>query len=187
MIPSANRYEAAVVDGIEIFPVDNVTEAAAHLSGECCKVPCEVDIDALFKKARTHSCETDFSEIRGQEHAKRAFEIAAAGAHNLLLSGPPGAGKSMMAKAFPSILPDMTVEEALEVTKIYSVAGLLRDAQVMTERPFRSPHHTISNISLIGGGRILSRVKYLWRTLAYCSWMNCQSLKKRTGGLETAH
>ncbi len=154
MIPPANRYEAAVVDGIEIFPVDNVTEAAAHLSGECCKVPCEVDIDTLFKKARTHSCETDFSEIRGQEHAKRAFEIAAAGAHNLLLSGPPGAGKSMMAKAFPSILPDMTVEEALEVTKIYSVAGLLRDAQVMTERPFRSPHHTISNISLIGGGRI---------------------------------
>ena len=116
MIPSANQYEAAVVEGIEIFPVVSVAEAAAHLSGECCKAPCTVNIDALFKRTNTHSCETDFSEIRGQEHAKRAFEIAAAGAHNLLLSGPPGAGKSMMAKAFPSILPDMTVEEALEVT-----------------------------------------------------------------------
>lgn len=157
MIPSANQYEAAVVEGIEILPVESVAEAAAHLSGECCKAPCTVDIDALFKRSSTHNCETDFSEIRGQEHAKRAFEIAAAGAHNLLLSGPPGAGKSMMAKAFPSILPDMTVEEALEVTKIYSVAGLLRDADELPEfkksalevlrQPIEDQQVTISRVS----------------------------------------
>lgn len=154
ILPEGNRFEASVVEGISIYGVGHIDEAVKHLSDECPLQPCSVDKEKLFSTTVEKNDGVDFNDIRGQENAKRALEIAAAGAHNLLMSGPPGAGKSMMAKAFPSILPDMTMDEALEITKIYSVAGLLSGDRIMTTRPFRSPHHTISNVSLVGGGRI---------------------------------
>ncbi|MGL4607225.1 MAG: YifB family Mg chelatase-like AAA ATPase [Eubacteriaceae bacterium] len=153
ILPFDNRYEAGVVQGIEVFPMKTLNEVVSFLNGELLMSPFIVDLKKLLNQKKSMDA-MDFSHIRGQNQAKRALEIAAAGSHNLLMSGPPGSGKTMLAKGFPSILPDLTLEESLEITKIHSIAGLIKENGIMCDRPFRSPHHTISKVSLIGGGRI---------------------------------
>jgi magnesium chelatase family protein len=149
-VPAEDASEAALIDGVEILPVRTLADVVNHLSGEVPIAPFRAEPTA---EREFVSGLTDFSEIRGQEHVKRALEIAAAGAHNTLLSGPPGSGKTMLARAMPTILPAMTIQESLEVTRIYSVRGLLPpDTPLLRERPFRSPHHGTSNAGLIGGG-----------------------------------
>lgn len=153
LIPYANRYEAAVVDGVEVFPLKDLNEGISFLKGELIIEAFKVDLKQLLSQKTNHH-NVDFSDIRGQDQAKRALEIAAAGSHNVLMTGPPGSGKTMLAKGFPSILPDLTLDEALEITKIHSISGLLKNNAIISQRPFRSPHHTISKVSLVGGGRI---------------------------------
>ncbi len=152
-VPAVDGPEAALVEGIRVLPVRTLTELVAHLRDQTTVEPVEADT-SIFDLDGTPS-EPDLAGIRGQEHAKRAMEVAAAGAHNLLMNGPPGAGKTLLARAMASILPPLTQKEALEVTKVYSVAGMLpKGSPLMSERPFRSPHHTISNAGLVGGGRM---------------------------------
>ena len=153
-IPAGNAKEAtAVSDAMRVFPVRTLSELLAHLRGEALLKPVEpVGFEELVRRARPENA-PDFSEVIGQKEARRALEIAAAGGHNVLLVGPPGAGKSMLAKRLPGILPEMTFEEALETTNIYSVGGLLpEDLPLMVERPFRSPHHTATLAAMTGGG-----------------------------------
>ncbi|MCF6290752.1 MAG: YifB family Mg chelatase-like AAA ATPase [Desulfobacterales bacterium] len=152
LVPAANGPEAAVVDGIEVIGVENLAQALEFLAGTTPLAAVKVDVMALFRKVAAH--DLDFNEVKGQEHAKRALEIAAAGGHNLMMKGPPGSGKTMLARRLPTILPDLSFEEALETTKIYSVMGLLPQQSPLTAtRPFRAPHHTISDAGLIGGGQ----------------------------------
>jgi magnesium chelatase family protein len=143
--------EATLIDGLEVIPVENLGQLAAHLQGLREIPPYSSDLDPASLPLPPYAA--DFGEIKGQEHVKRALEVAAAGGHNCLMVGPPGAGKTLLARSMPSILPTMTVEEALEVTKIYSIAGLLpSDTPLVRHRPFRAPHHTISHAGLVGGG-----------------------------------
>ncbi len=149
-VPAANAGEAALVKGIEVFPVEGLASLAAHLMGA---VPLPAAVPAESRPTDLPDTITDFADVVGQEHAKRALEVAAAGGHNLIMRGPPGSGKTLLARAIPSILPPMTAAESMEVTRIYSVAGLLPSgAGLITRRPFRSPHHTVSNAGLVGGG-----------------------------------
>jgi len=149
-LPKINANEAAIVKGLEIYPVENLISLVKHLTGEEFIKPAEnMSLEKYLKK---DVFDFDMSEILGQEQAKRAIEIAASGGHNMLLKGPPGAGKTLLARTLPSILPKLTLDEALEVTKIYSISGLLDGNPIITKRPFRAPHHTTSHIGLIGGG-----------------------------------
>ena len=151
IIPKDNAMEASFIDEIEVYPVENLKQVVSFLKGEIeiAKNDCKTFESAL----KEHDFKHDFAYVKGQASAKRAMEIAAAGGHNILLIGPPGAGKTMLAKCFPSILPDLTFEESLEVTKIHSVAGILDPKKgIVVERPFRSPHHTATLIALTGGG-----------------------------------
>ncbi len=149
-LPNINAKEGAILKGIKIYPVANLVELLYHLTSKKLITPLKhINLKDHFKN---ETFEFDMSEVKGQEGAKRALEIAAAGSHNILLKGPPGAGKTLLARTLPSILPTLTLQEALEVTKIYSISGLLDKRALIVSRPFRSPHHTTSHIGLIGGG-----------------------------------
>lgn len=152
ILPSANATEAAVVNNLEVYGVDNLRQVAEFLEGITPVEPTVVDTRAAFAREQ-NQFECDFNEVKGQENVKRAFEVACAGGHNILLVGPPGSGKSMMARRLPSIMPPLSLGEALETTKIHSVAGKLRrGSHLMTARPFRAPHHTVSPVAMVGGG-----------------------------------
>lgn len=151
ILPAQNKDEAAIVSGLDVYGVENILEVINFFEGKSELQPTVIDVKEVFYKNLDYP-EHDFSDVRGQESIKRCMEIAAAGGHNIILIGPPGAGKTMLAKRLPSILPPMTLEEALETTKIHSVAGKVKDTGILTQRPFRSPHHTISDVALVGGG-----------------------------------
>jgi len=152
IIPHANVSEAAVVQGINVYPVKTLYETAKFIANELTILPHSVDIDDLF--AQNSKYGLDFCEVKGQAHVKRAIEVACAGGHNILMIGPPGSGKTMLARRIPTILPKLTLSEAIETTKIYSVMGLMSTKHfLMTTRPFRAPHHTISDAGLVGGGQ----------------------------------
>ena len=153
LLPRDNSKEAAVVKGIEILPLDTLSDCVQFLNENLRINPVEVDLDEIFKTEMNYP--VDFNDVKGQEHVKRCLEVAAAGGHNVIMIGPPGSGKTMLAKRLPTILPDMNFEESLETTKIHSVMGLIPpDSALIVTRPFRSPHHTISDAGLIGGGQI---------------------------------
>lgn len=151
LVPAENASEASVVEGIEVYPIPNLLQAYEHLTGKSPIAPFERDFEALFEEAQNYA--VDLSDVRGQENVKRALEIAAAGGHNAIMIGPPGAGKTMLAQRLPTILPPLSPDEALETTKIHSVGGKLRNKHgLIATRPFRAPHHTISDAGLCGGG-----------------------------------
>ncbi|MCQ2310465.1 MAG: YifB family Mg chelatase-like AAA ATPase [Paludibacteraceae bacterium] len=157
ILPAGNAREAAVVDGIEVFGLDCLLDVVRFLDGTLHIEPVKLNMKEEFANT-AFSSDMDFSDVRGQENVRRAMEVAAAGGHNMIMVGPPGAGKSMMAKRLPSILPPLTLDEALETTKIHSVTGLLNQGQsLVVTRPFRAPHHTITNVALVGGGQSIPK------------------------------
>ncbi|REK06553.1 MAG: ATP-binding protein [Bacteroidetes bacterium] len=152
ILPMQNAAEAGIVNGIDVFGMEKISEVVDFFNGENHPAPVVVDAAAEFRNNQDKT-EFDFSDVRGQENIKRAMEVAAAGGHNIILIGPPGAGKTMLARRLPGILPPLTLDEALETTKIHSVAGKLgKDCSLVSVRPFRAPHHTISDVALVGGG-----------------------------------
>ncbi len=155
IVPAMNAFEGAAVDDIEVYGVHTLQELIGFLDGRLVIEPAYIDRDTLIERSEGQISQLDFSDICGQHTMKRGLEIAAAGMHHTMLIGPPGAGKSMAARRLPTILPKMTWEECLEVSEIYSAAGLLKPAEgLITTRPFRSPHHTASDVALAGGGRL---------------------------------
>jgi magnesium chelatase family protein len=153
IVPTEDAAEAAIVSALEVIPVESLKQTISFLNGEEQIQPFLLDVNALFESNREF--DLDFSEVKGNAHVKRSLEVAAAGGHNILMVGPPGSGKTMLAKRLPSILPPLSLDEALEVTKIYSIVGMLdKKTTLITRRPFRSPHHTTSDIGIVGGGRI---------------------------------
>jgi magnesium chelatase family protein len=152
ILPVKNAREAAVVGGLDVYGMEKINDVVDFFNGQRKFEPVKVDLVEIFRN-EANKYDVDFSDVRGQENVKRALEVAAAGGHNLIMIGPPGAGKTMLAKRLPTIIPPLTLEEALETTKIHSVAGKIDDhTALMTKRPFRSPHHTISDVALVGGG-----------------------------------
>ena len=151
ILPIDNAREAAIVSNLDVLGAENFADVIAHLEGTQLIEPLKIDTQKEFEKSLDYP-EFDFADVKGQESIKRCMEIAAAGGHNIILIGPPGSGKTMIAKRLPSILPPMSMQEALETTKIHSVAGKIKEAGLLTQRPFRSPHHTASSVSLVGGG-----------------------------------
>ncbi|MBI4734631.1 MAG: YifB family Mg chelatase-like AAA ATPase, partial [candidate division NC10 bacterium] len=153
LVPIENAPEAAVVDGLTVYGIQSLQQAVAVLNGEQQLSPTRVDLEAAFAESADYP--VDFTDVKGQEHAKRALEVAAAGGHNILLIGPPGSGKTMLARRLPTILPNLSLEEAISTTKVHSICGLLPPRlALLATRPFRAPHHTISDAGLVGGGNI---------------------------------
>ena len=165
IVPKENAREAAIVNNLEVYGAENVKQVIDHLNGEKMMEPTIVDTRAEFANHLNHY-EYDFADVKGQESIKRALEIAAAGGHNVIMIGPPGSGKTMLAKRMPSILPPLSLEESLETTQIHSVAGKMKkEDSLIAIRPFRSPHHTISDVALVGGGTNPQpgEISLLWR------------------------
>ena len=152
IVPEQNAREAAVVNNLEVYGMKTLFDVIQFLSDRSAPEPTFVDTRKEFYENQIH-CDYDYADVRGQENVKRALEVAAAGGHNLIMVGPPGSGKSMMAKRLPSILPPLTLSESLETTQIHSIAGKLsKNVSLIAQRPFRAPHHTISQVALVGGG-----------------------------------
>lgn len=153
IVPKDNAREGAVIEGAKIYGISNLNEAVSLLTESFSKEAEVVDLSQMFAEKHSEN-NMDFSEVAGQETVKRAIEVAVSGMHNMLMVGPPGSGKTMLAKRIPTIMPDLTLEESMEISKIYSIAGLMDNKALITKRPFRSPHHTITSSALVGGGKI---------------------------------